>query len=69
MRTESIYYVFNPLGNTPKVIHNTLESAREEARRLAATHPTVEFFVVRAIESIKYRTDPFVVVNYSKKEK
>ncbi len=67
--TESIYFVFNPAGDVPKRRHATVHEAREEARRLATLQQGQTFFVVRAIESITYRVDPFQVTNYCKKEK
>lgn len=63
---EVIYLVWNPGGTNPTCRHNTIESARNEARRLCQLHHGQEFFVLRAIESVQYRTDPFVCKNYSK---
>lgn len=64
MSQESIYVVWNPAGNAPTVRHPSVEQAREEARRLALANPHAEFFVLRAVESVQYRTDPFVCKTY-----
>ena len=63
-----IYLVWNPSGDNPKMRHDSIESARAEARRLCQIHRGQEFFVLRAVESVQYRTDPFVCKNYGKKK-
>ncbi len=63
---ESFYLVWNPTGRIPVLRHPTVDSARAEARRLAELHKNDEFFVLRAVESVRYRTDPFVCKNYRK---
>jgi hypothetical protein len=67
MAVESIYIVWNPTGRIPQLMYSNVESARAEARRLAELHKNDEFFVLRAVESVKYRTDPFVCTNYCSK--
>lgn len=56
---DSIYVVWNPSAENPKKRHETLESAREESRRLAQANPGQEFFVLRAVEAVMYREDPW----------
>lgn len=67
--TEALYVVWNPQAGNPKHKHATVELAREEARRLCQLNHGQEFFVMRAIESVQYRTDPFVHKNFSKSGK
>lgn len=69
MSNESIYLVWNPCGENPTKRHGSLESAREEARRLCQFNQGAEFYVLRAIESIEYRTDPFIRKTYCGKRK
>lgn len=66
---ESRYFVFRLGGASPTKMHETLESARQESRRLCELNKGATFYVMRAIESVQYRTDPYQVTNYSKKEK
>jgi hypothetical protein len=66
---DIIYLVWNPCGTNPSKRHNSAEDARAEARRLCQLNPGQEFFVLRAIESVQYRTDPFVCKNFSKSGK
>lgn len=61
---ESFYVVWNPGGDAPFVRHGSVEKAREEARRLALLNPSAEFFVLRAVESVQYSTNPFVCRSY-----
>jgi hypothetical protein len=65
---ESRYYVWSPGSGEPTKFHPTIEDARMEARRLCQLNAGMEFFVLRAIESVKYRTDPFVCRNYSRRK-
>ena len=66
---DVIYLVWNPTGGNPIKRHDSVEAAREEARRLCQLHHGQEFFVLRAIESVQYRTDPFICKNFSKSGK
>ena len=66
---ESRYFVFKLGGASPTKIHETLESARQESRRLCELDKGATFCVMRAIESVQYRTNPYQVTNYSKREK
>lgn len=66
---DSRYYVFKLGGASPKKVHETLESARQESRRLCELNKGAVFYVMRAVESVQYRIDPYQVTNYSKKEK
>lgn len=65
---EVICLVWNPGGMNPQNRHRDIESARNEARRLCELHKGQEFFVLRAIESVQYRTDPFMCRNFSKEK-
>jgi hypothetical protein len=63
--SESIYLVWNPLSEFPiKIRHEDAQSARDEARRLADKFPGTEFFVLRAVESIKRNDDPYTRKSY-----
>lgn len=61
---RSIYFVFNPEGNVPKHEHPTFESAEKEALRLAEKEKGKTFYVCRAIQSVKYVTNPIVREQY-----
>ena len=63
---ESRYYVWCQTRDLPVVIHDTLESAREESRRLAQKTPEVDFMIVRAVENVKYTEYPFRITNFCK---
>lgn len=64
---KSLYLVWNPSGNSnPRKRHASVDSATQEAKRLAQENPDQEFFVLRAITSIKYSSDPFIYKQYSK---
>ena len=65
---ESRYYVWCPTAGPFTCTHPSIDEARAEARRLCqlpGNHGR-EFFVLRAVESVQYRTDPFVWKNYCK---
>ena len=64
--TESLYIVWCPTGDNPLKRHANVDDARKEARRLCEQNHGREFFVMRAVESVQYRTDPYVCRNYSK---
>lgn len=66
MSKESMYVVWNQQGRSPMVVHPTLEEARAEARRLACSNRGAQFFVLRAVESVKYREDPYECKVYCK---
>jgi len=65
---ESLYFVFNPEGETPKHGHPTFESAEREALRLAEKEKDKIFFVCRVIQSVKYAKNPIVRKQYSAKK-
>jgi hypothetical protein len=67
--SQSAYYVWCPALSAPKKLHESLESARTEARRLCALPENhgKQFFVLRAVESFLYREDLIVRTTYSKK--
>lgn len=66
---ESLYIVWSPSTGQPTKFHSSLEPARDEARRLCQMieNQGREYYVLRACESVKYRTDPFECKVYSKK--
>lgn len=59
MTERSLYLVWNPGGENPKHQHANVELARTEARRLAELNPGIEFYVLRAVEGVEYRNDPW----------
>jgi len=64
---ESVYIVWCPTSDkNPCKRHSNVDDARSEARRLCEVEKGREFFVMRAVESVQYRTDPYVCKNYSK---
>ena len=63
---ESIYIVWNTSKGIPFKRHDTVESARGEARRLCEENHGHEFFVARVIESVKFRRDPYETKMYGK---
>ena len=65
---KSLYFVWSPNSGEPSKKHDTHEAAKLEARRLCEIPENhgKEFFVLRAIESVQYRTDPYFVRNYSR---
>lgn len=67
---ESRYYVWCPSLGPFNQTHPTIDEARAEARRLCQLPPNhgKEFFVLRVIESVQYRTDPFVCRNFCRSE-
>ncbi len=68
MESEALYIVWSPTGpNPPSVKHPCVEEARAESRRLAAAHPHQQFFVMRAVESVKYRDSPYDIRLYCKR--
>ena len=66
-RAKSIYLVWNPDGDKPKKKHNSVDEARKEARRLAEENHGAEFYVLRAVEAVRYRTGPFECRNFCKR--
>jgi hypothetical protein len=63
---NSIYYVWSPAQGPPVEPHDNVQAARDEARRLCQLNIGHEFFVLRVVESVQYRTDPFVCKNFCK---
>lgn len=47
-----MYLVFNKNGNMPQFVHETEESARKEAERLARNHRGEKFYVFEAIACV-----------------
>lgn len=46
---DPFYLVWNPAGRSPYFQHMAVDQAVTEAKRLAATNPGHEFYVVKAI--------------------
>ena len=46
---NKIWLVFNPEGWSPTYIHQSLESARQEAKRLARLNPDQNFYVMESV--------------------
>ena len=67
MEKEGFYLVWTPGGGIPIKRHYTCQEAREEARRLAQNNPCIEFFVLRAVEGITYREDPWRTRSFCKR--
>ncbi len=53
-----LVYAFGESAPTKK--HNDIDSARAEARRLCDKHLDKEFFVLRVIESIQHKKNPYI---------
>jgi hypothetical protein len=66
MSDKSIYIVWNPAGENPQKQHDSCEEARREAKRLADKNKGSVFFILRAIESIEYRDDPWRIRSFCK---
>ena len=67
MVENAFYLVWKSGGDTPTKRHELIESAREEAKRLAKDNPGIEFFVTRAIEGVIYTENPWRCRNFKKK--
>lgn len=65
---ESLYLIWCPLTGIEPRRYNNIDSARAEARRLCQLpeNSSGEYYVLRAVESVQYRTDPFVCRVYCK---
>jgi hypothetical protein len=68
MVPDAFYMVWRNGGSCPTKRHETIESAREESRRLAESNPCIEFFVMRAIEGVTYTENPFRIRNFRKQK-
>jgi hypothetical protein len=44
------WIIWNPAANRPTVMHETLDSAKKEAERLAKLNPGQRFVVLKSIE-------------------
>jgi len=66
--SESIYFVWCPAAGAPTKKHGDILDAQAEALRLCKLPENHgrEFFVLRAIESVRYATDPIVRRKYCK---
>jgi len=65
---ESLYFIWCPSLPFYSERYKTIVEAKKEARKLCQQPENNyrEFFILRVIESIQYRTDPFVIKNYRK---
>lgn len=50
------YYVFNPLGGKPRVVHNDIHSAVQEAERLCKSE-NIAFEVLEIIGVVRPRVE------------
>jgi len=66
MVDNAFYLVWKSDGSTPIKRHETIASAREEARRLAKENQGLEFFIMRVIAGVKYMEDPWRYRNFKK---
>jgi len=60
-----IYFVWREGTSAPARQHNTAGEAINEAKRLAKKHPTHKFYVVKTLQTIQYRENPFEIVTFS----
>jgi len=67
--SNSRYVVWCPSEHQPTKRHESQESAIAEAKRLANTYHDKEFIVLRAIQSVKYASNPMICKQYSSKAK
>ena len=65
--SESRYYVWCTTQGPPTLMHPNVESAREEAKRLAKMNPETDFIVLRSVEMIKYTEFPYRITSFCKK--
>lgn len=49
MTDRKIWLVFNPDGRSPTFVHQSYESARDEAKRLARNVPDQTFYVMESV--------------------
>jgi hypothetical protein len=68
MSPDTFYLVWKSGGDAPTKRHELIESAREEARRLAHDNPCIEFFVMRTIEGVTYTENPWRMRNFKKQK-
>jgi len=64
---DSRYYVWCMSENISYKVHDSVEAATIEAKRLAELNKGSAFTVVRAICEVTYRTDPFQIRNFATK--
>ena len=62
MKRESVYYVWNPAEDIPRVEHPTEEEARTEAERLARLQPKDKFVILKKVAECVY--NPVFWVEY-----
>lgn len=63
---ETIYLVWNPSENDLPVRYPNVEAARKGAQCLAQKYLDQEILMLRAVESVKCESSPFVYKSYSK---
>lgn len=63
-----MYVVWCPSASNATIRQDSAAEARTEARRLCAMPDNHgrEFVVMRAVESVQYRTDPFICKTFCK---
>jgi len=64
---KTFFMIWNPNGHSPTRKHWSIEDARIEAKRLATLKPTQKFIILRAVESFKFKPEPFEIKSYSNK--
>lgn len=47
---EGLFFVYNPAGGPPRVVHISHASAKAEAERLAKLQPAHKFYVLKAVD-------------------
>ena len=67
-KNQSKYFVYCAEKGMPKKGHCNLADAGNEAKRLCQMEENrgYEFFVLRAVSSIRYSESPFITRQYSK---
>ena len=60
MNMKAFYVVWRRGGDYPMKVHESIEGAQAEARRLAATNPREHFVVMKAVSGHEYRPEPEV---------
>lgn len=49
MKNKKVWCVFNPNGRAPFCSHDSLQSAKTEAKRLALNNPEIMFYVMESM--------------------
>ena len=59
--SKKIWVVYNPDGRAPHYTHQSFESAKQEAKRLARNNPDQRFFVMESVAMAIKRDVDFCV--------